>query len=1093
MLSTTSLRVINRKSESEDISFDEINNRLKKLANYTNDDYILNKLVVNTDKITLDTLAKLYDGITTRQLDNESAKVCASMESIHYNYGILGGRILSSDNLKNLKVLNLNSFSMRVNYINMHMPNFFNKEYIDFINKNYIILDDIIDLNRDYLLNYFAFKTLEKSYLIKINNELMETPQDMFMRVAISIHFRTNKPLNTIIDLISSTYDMTSKGYYTHATPTLFNAGTKYEQMSSCFLLGTDDSLEAIFKTISDTGLISKWAGGIGVHISNIRGNGAKINSTNGKSDGIIPMLKIYNETARYANQCFTPDTIIYTKDGPKQMSTINTNDSLITFDGSYKKVNEVIINHVSKEILSIGTYNSINNTKLTNEHDVFAIKNIHKQSQNIIYQLVCDKINLPCFYPASALETDDYIGYPIPSYTVDNPTFNIDYCYIVGNSIDNNTSTLNDFLHLPNNKLLSLMKGLLSTMYFNKDTFELNHCSIGLLYEIKYILLRLGILTRSNQSNPNILIIYKDNSLLELINYTSDVSHIDKPYFVWEHIIWCKITSINKIEYVGDVYDFNMIDHHNYLTADLGLVHNSGKRKGAVAIYLEPWHTDIMQFLDLKKNTGAETERTRDLFTALWIPDEFMRRVQADEDWYLMCPSVATGLSDAFDSIESNDFTNLYNKYILDGIFTKIVKAREVFNKIMESQVETGVPYICFKDNINRKSNQSNIGTIKSSNLCAEITEVSNKDEYAVCNLGSIAVNRFIKNNQQSNIQKLRKFVEKDSIINFEDRIIIQAIIKEIYDFDKLKLISQNLTLNLNNIIDYNFYPVKETKISNMKNRPIGIGIQGLGDLYYALDITYSSFVAKYLDALIMETIYYGAIEQSALIARDSSSYSMYKGSPFSIGEFQFDLWIKEKHLDTTIYPQMHEWSLLKSIVKQYGMANSLLTALMPTATTSQILGNNECFEPYSSNIYKRTTLAGEFQVINRYLVDRLISLDIWNEQIRNNILANDGSIQSIITDKIQLEELNYLKSVYKTIWEIKQKDVIDHALARGPYVDQSQSMNLFFAKPDFKSLFSALIYGWKNGIKTGCYYLRSKPAIEAVKYTVECSVCSA
>jgi hypothetical protein len=315
-------------------------------------------------------------------------------------------------------------------------------------------------------------------------------------------------------------------------------------------------------------------------------------------------MLKIYNETARYANQCLTPDTIIYTKDGPKQMSTINTNDSLITFDGSYKKVNEVIINHVSKEILSIGTYNSINNTKLTNEHDVFAIKNIHKQSQNIIYQLVCDKINLPCFYPASALETDDYIGYPIPSYTVDNPTFNIDYCYIVGNSIDNNTSTLNDFLHLPNNKLLSLMKGLLSTMYFNKDTFELNHYSIGLLYEIKYILLRLGILTRSNQSNPNILIIYKDNSLLELINYTSDISHIDKPYFVWEHIIWCKITSINKIEYVDPKVNYDKFCEINKMNE---------KRKALAAFYLNLMSNGMITKVKIM-------EITRNLLAQLYV-----------------------------------------------------------------------------------------------------------------------------------------------------------------------------------------------------------------------------------------------------------------------------------------------------------------------------------------------------------------------------------------------------------------------------------------------------------------------------------------
>ena len=539
-------------------------------------------------------------------------------------------------------------------------------------------------------------------------------------------------------------------------------------------------------------------------------------------------------------------------------------------------------------------------------------------------------------------------------------------------------------------------------------------------------------------------------------------------------------------------------------MTADLGLVHNSGKRKGSVAIYLEPWHIDIMEFLDLKKNTGAETERTRDLFTALWIPDEFMRRVQADEDWYLMCPSESIGLANTYDSTDFKGFTLLYNKYIDEKKYRSKIKARDIFNKILESQVETGVPYICFKDNINRKSNQSNIGIVKSSNLCAEIMEVSSSTEYAVCNLGSIAVNRFIKKtelNQVDTFELFKPYMILDNL-TVNDKLELQSILKLVYDFDRLKIIAQNLTLNLNNIIDYNYYPTEETRVSNLKNRPIGIGIQGLGDLYYILDIPYSSYVAKYMDALIMETIYYGAIEQSSTIAKYRDSYSTYKGSPFSRGEFQFDLWSKESTYNLQIYPQMHDWDILKQKVKSDGMANSLLTALMPTASTSQILSNNECFEPYSSNIFKRTTLAGEFQVINRHLVDKLIKYSLWNDEIRKKIISDDGSVHNIKTNIISANELEHLKLVYKTIWEIKQKDIIDHALARGPYVDQSQSMNLFFANPDFKSLYSALIYGWKNGIKTGCYYLRSKPAVEAIKYSVnlektetniECTTCSA
>ena len=1098
MLVNNSLRVINRKNVSEDISFDEINNRIKNLANFINVEYAPTQLNVNTAKITLETISKLYDGITTRQLDTESAKVCASLESIHYNYGILGGRILASDHQKHLKNLNLNSFSSRMYYINELMPNFFNPSYIEFVNHNESDINSMIDQNRDYILNYFGFKTLERSYLIKIKDQIIETPQDMFMRVAINIHYRsTDIDKSEIIKLILDTYDNTSKGYYTHATPTLFNAGTKYEQMSSCYLLGTVDSLEGIYKTITDTALISKWAGGIGVHISNIRGKGSRINSTNGISDGIVPMLKVYNETARYANQCFTPDTWIYTKNGPSQMCNITTDDELITYDGSFKKVNEVIISQIEKEILVIRTLNSILDVRLTTEHDIYIIKNIHKHLNSKIKQLLDDKIIKPDFYQALELDIGDYVGFPIPTFNFDDEIYNLEYCYRVGNNITNDM-IIDEMLNLPNNKLLKILEGIFSTSNFDKTELIFRHNNIRVLNQVRYILLRLGILI--NSVSNDMLKIPKDSILLSIVDFIPQTT----TYFKFNNIIWTTIESIEKTKYNGPVYDFNMIDHHNYLTIDLGLVHNSGKRKGSVAVYLEPWHVDILSFLDLKKNTGAETERTRDLFTALWIPDEFMRRVLSDDDWYLMCPAESVGLMDIYDTNDSKDFTIEYNRYIQEGKYRAKIKARYVFNKILESQIETGVPYILFKDNVNRKSNQSNIGIIKSSNLCAEIMEVSTSTEYAVCNLGSIAVNRFINKIELDKIDTFEIFKPfyREEDLTIDDKLRLQSILKSIYDFDRLRIISNSLTLNLNNIIDYNYYPTIETKISNNKNRPIGIGIQGLGDLYYILDVPYSSYVAKYIDALIMETIYYGAIEQSSNIAKIKGSYSTYEGSPFSKGEFQFNLWQKESTTSNTIiYPQMHNWDLLKNKVKLDGMANSLLTALMPTASTSQILSNNECFEPYSSNIYKRTTLAGEFQVINRHLVDKLTKYEIWNDEIRTNIISNDGSIQQIQTSNIPIDRLEHLKLVYKTIWELKQKEVIDHALARGPYVDQSQSMNLFFANPDFKSLYSAIVYGWKNGIKTGCYYLRSKPATEAIKYSlnvdktnnIECATCSA
>lgn len=844
------MRVINRHGVMEEISFDEIKNRIKRLINNTSEDKreIIFLDHVCADRITMETISKLYDGITTVELDIESAKVCASLETVHYNYGLLGGRILASNHLKKLKIMNLTTFSDRQLYLNENLSKFFDSSYINFISEHSERLNKISKTDRDYLLSYFAFKTLEKSYLIKLKDNSIEIPQDVFLRVAISIHYRSKDNIEMIFDRITETYNLMSLGYFTHATPTLFNSGTTYEQMSSCYLLGTEDSLMGIFKTITDSALISKWAGGIGIHFSNIRAHDSIISTTNGKSNGIVPWLKIYNEVARAVNQ--------------------------------------------------------------------------------------------------------------------------------------------------------------------------------------------------------------------------------------------------------------------------------GGKRKGSMAFYLEPWHADIEAFLELKKNTGAETDRTRDIFTALWICDEFMNRVKSDDEWYLMCPCECPGLTDVYDKLDKKDFTELYMSYVNQGKFRKIIKARELFHKIMESQIETGVPYIVFKDNVNRKSNQSNIGIIKSSNLCAEIVEVSNTSEYAVCNLGSIAVNRFVRSDVLDKLNTLELWKSYHKNPSQELKLQLKELLKTIYDFDKLIEVARILTRNLNNIIDLNFYPVPETKLSNLNHRPIGLGVQGMGDLYYILDIPYDSYVAKYIDALIMESIYFGAIYESSDIAKINGSYSSYSkngGSPFFHGQFQFDLWSAEGKTDYNIYPQMHNWNDLRSKIAIDGMANSLLTSLMPTATTSQLLGNNECFEPYTSNVYKRTTLAGEFQVVNRHLVNKLTKLGIWTDTLRMNIINMDGSManikESLFTNTgnstLTKQQIDYIRSVYKTVWEIKQKDIIDHGLARGPYVDQSQSMNLFYANPDPQKLYSAILYAHETGLKTGCYYLRSKPAIEAIKYGIdtnqisqstcksetenECTMCSA
>lgn len=889
----TETTVIKRDGTKSEINFNKITDRLKFLCNIEEIRHISILLIVQK------TIESIYPNITTQELDLCSADICAQYTSTNSWYSILGGRILVSNLRKNLAAIyGLYTFSDKVAYIAQVLPNYLNSDYIEFVEDNDDRLNDIIKLERDDIIDFFGFKTLERSYLIKYENNVIETPQDMFMRVAICIHFRTEE---NVFEKIQETYEYLSSGYFIHATPTLFNAGTKYEQCSSCYLLGTKDSLEGITKTWADVAKISKWAGGIGVHISNIRASGSKIKTTNGLSNGIRPMLKVYNEIGRYINQ--------------------------------------------------------------------------------------------------------------------------------------------------------------------------------------------------------------------------------------------------------------------------------GGKRNGSIAIYLEPWHSDVMEFLELKLNTGADELRTRDLFIALWIPDLFMKQVEANEDWWLMTPDICTGLQDEY----GDNFDTLYWKYVNEGKFVKKVSAIKIWEKIMVSLIETGNPYICFKDNVNKKSNHSNLGVIKSSNLCvapetkiltsngnliikdlvdqevevwngtqfsktivkktgsnqklikisfsngsiiectlyhkfyieyelqeviveaqdlevkmkissfdmpdgitycnilitkiednnrfddtycfneplehkgifngilssqcAEISEYSDNKTYAVCNLASIAVN---------------KFWTKDG-----------------YNWEELHKVAGIVTYNLNNIIDNNFYPTPETKKSNLDTRPIGIGIQGLADLFYMMKIPFESKEAIELDADIMETIYHGAMEMTIQLAKENGSYSKFEGSPFSKGIFQFDMW--------NVKPRRYDWEPLRINIVKYGARNSLLTALMPTASTSQILGNVECFEQMTSNIYSRRTLAGNFMIVNKYLINELKQINLWNLEMKNIIVNNRGSIQNIdsIPDDIKL--------LYKTAWEIKQKFVIDHAIARSPYIDQSQSMNLFIGTPTFDKITSALFYGWRGGLKTGCYYLRSLPSTYAQQFSQE------
>ena len=751
------MHVIKRNGKTETIKFDKVTARIEKLS------YSLSPLVNSIDVAKI-VIEGIYDGVPTTELDNLAAETAASLATKHPDYAILASRIAVSNLHKNT----IKSFSetMKNMYLYVDKKNgkktpLLADDVWQIIEENAELLDSTIIYDRDFAFDYFGFKTLEKSYLLKIDGKIVERPQHMYMRVALGIH-------KADIESVVSTYHLLSERWFTHATPTLFNAGTPKAQMSSCFLLTMkEDSIDGIYDTLKQTAKISQSAGGIGLAIHDIRATGSYIGGTNGTSNGIVPMLRVFNDTARYVDQ-------------------------------------------------------------------------------------------------------------------------------------------------------------------------------------------------------------------------------------------------------------------------------GGGKRKGAFAIYLEPWHADIFSFLDLRKNHGKEEMRARDLFFALWICDLFMKRVEADGEWSLFCPNEAPGLSDC----HGEAFETLYTKYEAEGRARKTIKAQELWFAILESQIETGTPYMLYKDAANNKSNQQNLGTIKSSNLCTEIIEYTSPDEVAVCNLASIALPRFVINGN--------------------------------FDQQKLYEVTYQAALNLNKIIDNNYYPVEEARNSNLRHRPIGLGVQGLADVFILLRLPFESDLAKMLNKNIFETIYFAAMTASKDLAIQEGPYSSFQGSPLSKGLFQFDLW--------NVAPSTRwDWDSLRKEVMEHGVRNSLLLAPMPTASTSQILGNNECFEPYTSNIYSRRVLSGEFIIINKHLLKDLISLGLWNNDMKNRIIAANGSIQKIneIPDDI--------KELYKTVWEIKQRNLIDMAADRGAFICQSQSLNLFVDSPSISKLTSMHFYGWKKGLKTGMYYLRSQAATQAVQFTIE------
>ena len=739
--------------------FDKITARIKKLS------YGLNELV-QPPKVAMRVIEGLYDGVTTSELDNLAAEIAATMTVSHPDYAHLAARISVSNLHKNTKKNFSEVMTDLYKYVNPRTNQkapLISDEVYQVIQENQELLDSRIIYSRDFNYDYFGFKTLERSYLLKTDGEIAERPQHMLMRVSIGIHIDD-------LDAALETYELMSKKYFTHATPTLFNAGTPKPQLSSCFLLAMqEDSIDGIYNTLKQTAKISQSAGGIGLSAHNIRATGSYIAGTNGTSNGIVPMMRVFNDTARYVDQ-------------------------------------------------------------------------------------------------------------------------------------------------------------------------------------------------------------------------------------------------------------------------------GGGKRKGSFAMYLEPWHADVFSFLDLKKNHGAEELRARDLFYAMWIPDLFMKRVEADGEWTLMCPNECPDLY----KTHGDEFEKLYHQYEEAGKGRKTIRARELWEKIVESQIETGTPYMLYKDSANRKSNQKNLGTIRSSNLCTEILEYTSPDEVAVCNLASIALPKFVKNGE--------------------------------FDHKELYKITKRVIKNLNKVIDRNYYPVKEAENSNMRHRPVGLGVQGLADAFILMRLPFTSDKAKKLNQEIFETLYYAAVTSSMELAKQEGTYSSYEGSPISQGKFQYNLWgLSEDDLSGR-----WDWKKLRKSVKEYGVRNSLLLAPMPTASTSQILGNNEAFEPYTSNIYTRRVLSGEFIVVNKHLLKDLVALGLWNDDVKNEIMRANGSIQNI--DEIPAD----IKELYKTVWELSMKDIIDMSRQRGYFIDQSQSLNLFMEGATFAKLTSMHFYAWKSGLKTGMYYLRTKSAVDAIKFTL-------
>ena len=1053
------LWVTKRDGKREPISFDKILHRIQNLC--------LN-LVIDPAYVAQQVVSQIYPGVKTEELDDFAAQLCAQKQTEHPDYGVLAVRIGISNNRK--QTPDRFSQAMRLAYENQNSSGKQNSlihlDLYKIIETHADEIDSWIDLTADDLFDYFGFQTLLNSYLWKVNGKVIERPQYLWMRISLGLW-------GNQLSRAHESYRCLSQFYFTHATPTLFHAGSMRPQLLSCFLLGTEDSIDGIYKTITDCAKISKWAGGIGIHVSEIRGKGSKIEGTQGTTNGIIPMLRVYNETARYVNQCFVEGTNIILSDGVKPIEKIESGDMILAGDGSIQVVNQIFSHWIDENVIELRTKLSVEPISVTKEHQIMVLRcksRKHARSMNL----------KPIFISANEITKNDWIGYPKRnlcdtlceediydgivywngviqegevSMKLRKNVLALEWLktYLGVHLRIETTDEKYVYLRWKDDKKIKrnhghgFIRGI-----FMLSTTEFRNCiqtdSTEKIDFLRSELLRYGCIGKNKQYE---LIVPRSRIFGDIIGIQYKKTY-NRNYFIHNNYIWTCIESIDTKFYSGMVYDLNVEKQHTYVVSDLGVVHNSGKRNGSIAVYLEPHHPDILEFLELRKNHGAEEERCRDLFTALWVSDVFLERVEyaqkhLSEDvwWPLMDPSQHRDLQDSYGEE--------YKKKIETALETgcKKILILTIWKKILTSQIETGTPYITNKDAVNRKNNQSNLGTIRSSNLCNEILEYSSSEEYACCCLASINLSRFYENGE----------ILWDELIN-----VCGTIIR-----------------NLNQVIDLNYYPVPETWRSNERHRPLGVGIQGLADLFIKMGISWEEPRAKEINSQIAEAISYGCWKESIEMAKEHGHYLSFNGSPLSEGKFQHDLWGVQGC-------GRWNWEELRETVKRWGARNSLMTAYMPTASTAQIMGNQECFEPFSSLLYVRRTIAGDYVILNKYLVRELLERKLWNKELKDLIVLKNGSIQGIQQIPLDIQKL------YKTVYEIKQKTLIDCAAARAPFVDQTQSMNLYFMDPSPNVVSAAILYGWKQGLKTLLYYLRSQPSIQAQQITLmpECQMCS-